>query len=64
MPYLLVLFSFPLIYYFTSPEVYYRRPIDPIMVVLAVYGVIGSEKEEPENRKPGKFARLAETPES
>ena len=41
MPYLLVLFFFPLIYYITSPEVYYRRPIDPIMVVLAVYGVMG-----------------------
>jgi Dolichyl-phosphate-mannose-protein mannosyltransferase len=49
MPYLLVLFSFPLIYYITSPEVYYRRPIDPMMVVLAVYGVMGwsSVKEEP-----------------
>ena len=65
MPYLLVLFFFPLIYYITSPEVYYRRPIDPIMVVLAVYGVIGSRgKSRLENRKPGKFARLAETPES
>ena len=67
MPYLIVLFTFPLIYYITSPEVYYRRPIDPIMVVLAVYGVIGSKKEGGdtlENRKPGKFARLAETPES
>ena len=41
MPYLLVLFTFPLIYYITSPEVYYRRPIDPMMVVLAVYGVLG-----------------------
>src|ERR1039457_7720100 len=29
LPYALVLFSFPLIYYITSPEVYYRRPIDP-----------------------------------
>jgi len=50
MPYLLVLFSFPLIYYITSPEVYYRRPIDPIMVVLAVYGVMGwrSRKEPAE----------------
>jgi hypothetical protein len=26
-------------YYFTSPEFYYRRPIDPILVVLAVYAV-------------------------
>jgi 4-amino-4-deoxy-L-arabinose transferase-like glycosyltransferase len=26
---------FPLIYYVTSPEDYYRRPLDPILVVLA-----------------------------
>ena len=37
--YALVLFFFPIIYYITSPEVYYRRPIDPMMVVLAVYAV-------------------------
>jgi 4-amino-4-deoxy-L-arabinose transferase-like glycosyltransferase len=36
LPYALVLFSFPLIYYITSPEVYYRRPIDPFFVILAV----------------------------
>lgn len=41
MPYALVLFSFPLIYYITSPEVYYRRPIDPMFVVLAVYAIAG-----------------------
>jgi Dolichyl-phosphate-mannose-protein mannosyltransferase len=40
MPYALVLFSFPLIYYVTSPEVYYRRPIDPFFVILAVAGVM------------------------
>ncbi|MBZ5719827.1 MAG: glycosyltransferase family 39 protein [Acidobacteriia bacterium] len=39
MLYALVLFFFPVIYYITSPEVYYRRPIDPMMVVLAVYAV-------------------------
>lgn len=39
MPYALVLFSFPLAYYITSPEVYYRRPIDPMFVVLAVYAI-------------------------
>jgi hypothetical protein len=33
--YALVLMSFPAIYYFTSPEVYYRRPIDPFVVILA-----------------------------
>ena len=31
----LVLVSFPAIYYITSPEVYYRRPIDPLIVILA-----------------------------
>ena len=53
MPYLLVIFSFPLIYYITSPEVYYRRPIDPIMVVLAVFGVMGwAKRQEPETADP------------
>ena len=42
MPYALVLFSFPLIYYVTSPEVYYRRPIDPMFVVLAMFAIAGS----------------------
>ncbi len=31
----LVLVIFPAIYYVTSPEVYYRRPIDPLIVILA-----------------------------
>jgi hypothetical protein len=56
VPYALVLITFPLIYYVTSPEVYYRRPIDPIIVVLAVYGLVrGSgdklnSQEEPVTR--------------
>src|ERR1700683_4688549 len=33
--YALVLVTFPAIYYITSPEVYYRRPIDPLIVILA-----------------------------
>ena len=40
LPYALVLFSFPLIYYITSPEVYYRRPIDPFFVILSVVAVL------------------------
>jgi 4-amino-4-deoxy-L-arabinose transferase-like glycosyltransferase len=39
--YALVLFFAPVIYYFTHVEVYYRRQIDPLMVILSVYGVIG-----------------------
>jgi Dolichyl-phosphate-mannose-protein mannosyltransferase len=44
MPYALVLFIFPLIYYVTHPEVYYRRQIDPLFVVLAVYAVVSQKK--------------------
>ncbi len=39
MPFAIALFCFPLVYYVTHPEDYYRRPIDPIFVVLAVYAV-------------------------
>ena len=50
LPYALVLFSFPLIYYITSPEVYYRRPIDPFFVILAVAAIIPSAAKKP--RRP------------
>jgi len=39
VPYLLVFLFFPVIYYLTHPEDYYRRPIDPQYVVLAAYAV-------------------------
>jgi 4-amino-4-deoxy-L-arabinose transferase-like glycosyltransferase len=39
--YALVLLFFPTVFYFTHGEVYYRRQIDPLMLVLAVYGVMG-----------------------
>jgi Dolichyl-phosphate-mannose-protein mannosyltransferase len=39
--YALVFLFFPLVFYFTHVEVYFRRHIDPIMLVLAVYGVMG-----------------------
>lgn len=39
VPFLIVLLLFPLVYCMTHPEVYYRRPIDPLFVVLAVYAV-------------------------
>ncbi len=35
--YIIVFFFFPMIYYFTHPEDYYRRPIDPQYLVLAAY---------------------------
>lgn len=39
MPFAIALFCFPLVYYITHPEDYYRRPIDPVFVVLAVYAI-------------------------
>jgi hypothetical protein len=51
-----VLFSFPLIYYITSPEVYYRRPIDPFFVILAVVAVMPSVVK----KKGGHLAALPE----
>jgi 4-amino-4-deoxy-L-arabinose transferase-like glycosyltransferase len=38
-PFAIALFCFPIVYYFTHPEDYYRRPIDPVFVVLAVHAV-------------------------
>ena len=39
--YALVFLFFPVMFYFTHVEVYYRRQIDPMMLVLAVYAVMG-----------------------
>lgn len=49
MPYLIVFFFFPLVYYLTHPEDYYRRPLDPMMVALAAGGIAGWPWRE---RKP------------
>jgi 4-amino-4-deoxy-L-arabinose transferase-like glycosyltransferase len=39
--YAIVLVFFPLAYYLSHPETYYFRPVDPIIVVLAAYAVVG-----------------------
>ena len=39
IPYAIALFFFPMVYYVTHPEDYYRRPVDPLFIVLAVYAV-------------------------
>jgi 4-amino-4-deoxy-L-arabinose transferase-like glycosyltransferase len=40
VPYTIVLIFFPMVYYVTHPEDYYRRPIDPIFLVPAVYEIV------------------------
>jgi len=42
IPYAILLVVFPLIYYITSPEYYYRRPLDPMMLVLSVCALMPS----------------------
>lgn len=39
VPFALMLFFFPIVFYLTHPEIAYRGPIDPEIVVLACYGV-------------------------
>src|SRR2546422_5885101 len=41
VPYALVLFVLPLVYYVTHPDLRFRHPIDPEAVILAVYAVCG-----------------------
>ncbi len=40
----IVLVFFPLTYYFSHPETYYFRPVDPLIVVLAAVAIAGSAK--------------------
>ena len=49
MPFAIAMFCFPLIYYFTHAEDYYRRPIDPIFVVMATYAIADWQERK---RKP------------
>jgi 4-amino-4-deoxy-L-arabinose transferase-like glycosyltransferase len=44
IPYVIVFLFFPIIYYLTHPEDYYRRPIDPEFVVLAASVVAARRK--------------------
>jgi len=46
----IVLLFFPMAYYFSHPETYYLRPIDPLIVVLAAVAVAGGRDAEPAAR--------------
>jgi hypothetical protein len=34
------LFLFPLMYYFTHPEPYHMRPLDPLLIILACFAIL------------------------
>ena len=56
IPYIIVFLSFPLVYYFTHPEDYHRRPIDPLFVVLVVYGVLSMKRRLQAHRETLEFS--------
>jgi len=58
VPYLLVFLFFPVIYYLTHPEDYYRRPIDPQYVVLSACAVAAwvSERKRRSAASPARVA--------
>jgi hypothetical protein len=56
MPYAIALFFFPVVYYITHAEDYYRRPIDPIFVVLAAFAVVSWIEERAKERRDGVVA--------
>jgi 4-amino-4-deoxy-L-arabinose transferase-like glycosyltransferase len=41
MRFAIVMFFFPLAYYFSHPETYYFRPVDPLIVVLGAVAIAG-----------------------
>ena len=55
----IVLFFFPLTYYFSHPETYYFRPVDPLIVVLAAVTIAGRMWAE---RAGAMSGRAGETP--
>ena len=53
-----VMFLFPLVYYFTHPEPYHLRPLDPLVVIFSCYAILSL-------RQPAREAvRLAPAPEA
>jgi hypothetical protein len=48
----IVLAFFPLTYYFSHPETYYFRPLDPLLVVLAAYACVGRRVENDSEQAP------------
>jgi len=53
MRFAIVMFFFPLAYYFSHPETYYFRPVDPLIVILAAVTVAGSGKKDASLLVPG-----------
>jgi hypothetical protein len=44
MPYVLILLAFPVAYYVAHPEISFRQPIDPVLVILASFALFSRRK--------------------
>jgi len=44
MPYALILLAFPVAYYVAHPEISFRQPVDPILVIFASFAVFSRQK--------------------
>ena len=49
-----VLFLFPIVYYFSHPEPYHMRPLDPLLILLGTYALqtLRAERREPRPTNP------------
>lgn len=50
VPFALVLLTFPAAYYLTHPEMGYRHPMDPLIVILAAFAIVSWRAPLPEDR--------------
>jgi 4-amino-4-deoxy-L-arabinose transferase-like glycosyltransferase len=49
IPLMIPVVFFPIVYYLTHQDVRFRHPIDPVIVIFAVYGVLSLRGQRPEN---------------
>lgn len=51
VPLVMLLACFPLIYYVTHTKLAYRHPMDPVLIIFMVHGVISFQKRRRENER-------------
>jgi len=57
-PYLLLFLFFPLVYCITHPEVYYMRPLDPFLILLAAFALAAHGRVRDTGLRAGKRSPL------
>ena len=52
-----VLFLFPIVYYFSHPEPYHMRPLDPLLILLGTYAIQTLRAEAQRAHRPQRATR-------